>query len=238
MQWASAAATHRGNRRSRNEDAVFCSSARGLWAVADGMGGHNAGEYASEKIAQCLDSVDLTDDLSQCVDQIEDSLLDVNDHLRQHAQTECGGNTVGSTVVVVVNRGDVGVVLWAGDSRLYRLRDRHMQLITRDHNPIADLLDSGGVTEDQAIHADTHVITRAVGGQLDLHLDVGIFDIAPGDTLLLCSDGLYRELSTAEITDALTLEVDDAVETMLEGVLAREARDNVSVVVTRAGEDA
>ena len=231
MQWASAAATHRGNRRSRNEDAVFCSSARGLWAVADGMGGHNAGEYASEKIAQCLDSVDLTDDLSQCVDQIEDSLLDVNDHLRQHAQTECGGNTVGSTVVVVVNRGDVGVVLWAGDSRLYRLRDRHMQLITRDHNPIADLL-------DQAIHADTHVITRAVGGQLDLHLDVGIFDIAPGDTLLLCSDGLYRELSTAEITDALTLEVDDAVETMLEGVLAREARDNVSVVVTRAGEDA
>ena len=238
MQWASASATHRGNRRDQNEDAVFCSSARALWAVADGMGGHNAGEYASEKIAQCLDSLDLAEDLSLCVDRIEDSLLEVNDHLRQHAQQACGGNTVGSTVVVVVNRGDLGVVLWAGDSRLYRLRDRHMQLITGDHNPIADLLDSGAVTEDQAMHADTHVITRAVGGQLDLHLDVGIFDIAPGDTLLLCSDGLYRELSSQELSAALTLEVDDAVETMLDQVLAREARDNVSMVVTRAGAGA
>ena len=139
---------------------------------------------------------------------------------------------------MVVNRGDVGVVLWAGDSRLYRLRDRHVQLITRDHNPIADLLDTGGVTEDQAIHADTHIVTRAVGGQLDLHLDVGIFDVAPGDTLMLCSDGLYRELSTEQISQALCLEVDDAVDTMLDRVLAGEARDNVSVVVTRAGDSA
>ena len=198
------------------------------------MGGHNAGEYASEKIAQSLDTMELAEDLSERADLIEDSLMDVNDHLRKHAAAQCGGNTVGSTVVVVVNRGEVGVVLWAGDSRLYRLRDRHMQLITRDHNPIADLYDSGGVTEEQAIHADTHIVTRAVGGQLDLHLDVGVFDVMPGDTLLLCSDGLYRELSTEQISQALCLDVDEAVESMLDGVLAGEARDNVSVVVTRA----
>ena len=87
MQWSSAADTHPGNHRSRNEDAVFCSSGRGLWAVADGMGGHKAGDYASEAIAQTLSDLELTEDLSGCVDAIEDSLLEVNDHLRRHART-------------------------------------------------------------------------------------------------------------------------------------------------------
>ncbi|MEM7099390.1 MAG: protein phosphatase 2C domain-containing protein [Pseudomonadota bacterium] len=234
MEWESASITHEGNRRDHNEDAVFCSSARGLWAVADGMGGHNAGEYASERIAQCLDQVHLEADLSVCVDRIEDALIEVNTHLREHSMLECGGQTVGSTVVAVVTRGHLGVVLWAGDSRLYRQRGHSITLVTRDHNPIADLLDSGGVTEDQAIHGDTHIITRAVGGQLDLHLDVAVFDVAPGDTLLLCSDGLYRELSVDEIQACMAMEVDNAVEHLLQQVLEGEARDNVSAVLTRA----
>ena len=236
MQWSSASITHPGNRRSQNQDAVFASSARELWAVADGMGGHDAGEYASEQIAQSLAAVELDSDLGACVDRIEDSLLAVNDHLRQHAQLVCKGQTIGSTVVTVVTRGEVGVVLWAGDSRLYRLRGRQLQLITRDHNPVADLLDAGGVTEQEAINADTHIITRAVGGQVDLHLDVGVFDVAQGDTLLLCSDGLYRELSIQQMREALTQDPDVAVEDLLEQVLAGEARDNVSVVVARVGE--
>ena len=231
MLWASAADTHRGNHRAHNEDAILCCSARGLWAVADGMGGHNAGEYASEKIAQCLDQVRLEQDLGDCVDRIEDGLLEVNDHLRQHARTHCGGQTVGSTVVTLVARGNTAVVLWAGDSRLYRLRERHMQLITRDHNPVADLLDAGGVTEEQAINADTHIITRAIGGQGELHLDVAIFDVRAGDTLLLCSDGLYREVPNDVLVQALQRNVDGAVTTLLQHCLAGQARDNVSVVV-------
>ena len=82
MRWSSAADTHPGNHRARNEDAVFCSSASGLWAVADGMGGHKAGDYASEAIAQSLADVDLRGSISDCVDLIEDSLLEVNDRLR------------------------------------------------------------------------------------------------------------------------------------------------------------
>ncbi len=235
MHWNSAADTHPGNRRARNEDAVFCSSAQGLWAVADGMGGHKAGDYASETIAQSLADLELGGDLGECVDQIEDSLLEVNDHLRRHARLNCDGNTVGSTVVVLVNRGDVGVALWAGDSRLYRKRGRQLQQITRDHNPIVDQLDSGIISEEEALATDTNIITRAVGGQHDLHLDVALFDICPGDTMLLCSDGLYREVAAQDMFDALQQDVEQAVDSLMQDCLRGAARDNVSIVVARAG---
>jgi len=237
MRWSSAADTHPGNHRARNEDAVFCSSASGLWAVADGMGGHKAGDYASEAIAQSLADVDLRGSISDCVDLIEDSLLEVNDHLRRHARSECDGNTVGSTVVALISRGEVGIALWAGDSRLYRLRGRNIQQITRDHNPIADLLDSGAVTEEEALATDTHIITRAVGGQRDLHLDVAVFDVAPGDTMLLCTDGLYREVDGQQLFEALQLDVEEAVDSLMASCLEGEARDNVSLVITRAEQD-
>lgn len=234
MRWSSAADTHVGNFRNHNEDSVFASSANGLWLVADGMGGHNAGEYASEAIAQSLSEVTLTDSLADCVDAIEDRLLEVNDHLRAHARTFADGATVGSTVVVVVARGDVGVVMWAGDSRLYRLREQKFELLTRDHNPIGDLYEEGAVSESEMLSTDTNVITRAVGGQRDLHLDVAVFDVIPGDTFLLCSDGLYREIDPQGLTGALTLPVDEAVTTLMARCLSGAARDNVSLVVTRA----
>ncbi len=234
MHWTSAANTHIGNRRTHNEDTVFCSSQRELWAVADGMGGHNAGEYASEVIAQAFTDIDLGNDLSDCVDALEDCLLEVNDHLRWHARMHCDGQTVGSTVVTLVTRGDTGVALWAGDSRLYRLRGRKLRQITRDHNPISDLLDSGAVSEAEALAAETNVITRAIGGQCDLHLDVAVFDVQQGDTLLLCSDGLYRELNLQQLECALQQDVESAVNTLMRDCLLGEARDNVSIVVARA----
>ena len=235
MRWASASDTHTGNVRQRNEDAVLCSGDSGLWLVADGMGGHNAGEYASEVIAQTLSEVTLTNDLSDCVDAIEDRLLEANDHLRQHARMHCDGATVGSTVVVMVERADVGVVLWAGDSRLYLYRDGQLNVVTRDHNPIADHYDSGGVTEQEVLEADTNIVTRAVGGQRDLHLDVAAFPVHQGDVILLCSDGLYRDLSPSELSSALEKDVDLAVDELMSTCLSRSAKDNVSLVVARAG---
>lgn len=234
MQWNSAADTHVGNFRNHNEDSVFASSANGLWLVADGMGGHNAGEYASEAITQSLSEVTLTGSLADCVDAIEDRLLEVNDHLREHARSFANGATVGSTVVVVVARGNVGVVMWAGDSRLYRLRDDKIELLTRDHNPVADLYEQGAVSETEMLTTDTNVITRAVGGQRELHLDVAAFDVLPGDTFMLCSDGLYREIDAQGLSCALALPVDEAVSTLMSQCLSGAARDNVSIVVTRA----
>lgn len=232
--WLSAAHSHRGNRRQTNEDAVLCRPRDGLWAVADGMGGHQAGDVASQAVTAGLAAVTLSGLLSQRVDAVEDSLLAVNEDLRRHAAS-CGpGTTIGSTVVTLLVHGERAVVLWAGDSRLYRLRGGRLEQITRDHNPISDLLDSGAVSEQEALTADTNIITRAVGGQTRLCLDLAVFDVDPADTFLLCSDGLYRELSTACLTDVLAGATLDAVaNALLERTLAGEAGDNVSLVVAR-----
>ncbi|MEM7003672.1 MAG: protein phosphatase 2C domain-containing protein [Pseudomonadota bacterium] len=233
--WQCAQDTHRGNLRQKNEDAVYSSAANGIWLVADGMGGHNAGEYASESIARSLAEVTLHHRLTDCVDAVEDRLLEVNDHLRQHARLHCDGQTVGSTVVVLIVRDGVGVVLWAGDSRLYRSRQGRLELLTRDHNPVADLYEIGGVSEAEMLATDTNVITRAVGGQTELHLDIAAFDIEPGDTMMLCSDGLYREVDHQDLCAAMQEDVDRCVTQLMRKCLRGAARDNVSLVVARAG---
>ncbi len=234
MRWLSAAQSHCGNVRSHNEDAVFAAADSGLWVVADGMGGHNAGEYASDAITRSLAEVTLTNDLAACIDAIEDRLLEVNDHLRQHARAECNGGTVGSTVVVLIERDGLAAVLWAGDSRLYRMRNDSVELITRDHSPVGDLYDSGGITAEELLANDTNVVTRAVGGQRELHLDVAVFDVEAEDTLLLCSDGLYREVEVPLMQEAMSMEVNSAVDLLMGEVLAGTAKDNVSLVVARA----
>lgn len=237
LTWNSAQATHIGNRRKVNEDAVLSRDDINLWAVADGMGGHKAGDRASREIIEALERVRKMNDLPAMVDQIEDALVSVNDALRVAARTEFRGQTIGSTVVALVSRNAVGVVLWAGDSRLYRLRGGDVELITRDHNPVCDLLDIGGVTEAQALAVDTNVVTRAVGGHRDLHLDVVVFDIMEGDSYLLCTDGLYREIPPNDFADSLASDhLDAAADALLEDVLAGDASDNVSFVILRVDD--
>ena len=233
-RWLCAADTHPGARRKTNEDAVLACPDLSLWAVADGMGGHAAGDVASQSIAAALATVTPRASLAEMVDQVDDVLCGVNFHLRDHAMSHCHGRTVGSTVVTMLARDRVGVVLWAGDSRLYRFRDRVLEQITRDHNPIGDLLDEGVITEKTAGARETNIVTRAVGGHVQLFLDVAVFDIRRGDTFLLCTDGLYRELEHHEIGTALRAgSVLQCAEQLMAQGLARGARDNISVVVSR-----
>ncbi len=235
LEWHSAGETHTGKHRECNEDALLQRPEVGLWAVADGMGGHDAGEVASQAIANELESLGLSGTLSQCVDALEDRLVEVNDWLRMHARTQFKGGTVGSTVVTMLSRGRTGVALWAGDSRLYRLREGRLEQITRDHNPISDLLDVGAVSEADAMSADTNIITRAVGGQPELHLDLAVFEVFPNDTYLLCSDGLYREVTFAALCEELSRgTVADSVEALLAQCLTGAARDNITLIVARA----
>jgi serine/threonine protein phosphatase PrpC len=233
-QWLSAATTHAGLRRRTNEDALLSTPEAGLWVVADGMGGHDAGDFAATSITEALERVSRRADLVARVDQVEDLLCAVNACLRHHAVTHCEGRTVGSTVVAFLSEGDVGVVLWAGDSRLYRLRADEFVQITRDHNPVAELLDDGFITEQTALERETNIITRAVGGDVQLNLDVAVFDVRARDVFLLCSDGLYRELSDEEIGSLLEGECPETIaQRLVDACLDRGARDNVSVVVSQ-----
>ncbi len=235
VRWACASHTHAGKKRGANEDALLCLAERGLWAVADGMGGHAAGDRASQAVVTALAQLRPRTTLADSVDQVDDLLALVNAELRAQAKDGFEGRTPGSTVVAMLAREQAGVALWAGDSRLYRLRGSALAQITRDHNPLADLLEDGLISEQAALTADTNVITRAVGAQPVLHLDLVLFDIAPWDTFLLCSDGLYRELDHAALASALAADdVEQAADRLLREALEQGARDNVSLVVARA----
>lgn len=236
--WIAASRTHRGNYRRCNEDAVMACSKEAIWAVADGMGGHSAGDVASQSIAEALfpETSELADShtLADRVDWIEDRLMTVDQQLHERARAMGPGTVIGSTVVSLTIEGATGVALWAGDSRLYRLREGEMQVVTRDHNPVTDLLDTGGVTEEQALATDTNVITRAVGGQRPLELDVAVFDVGPTDTLLLCTDGLYREVQDWELAQILGQgDLESAANQLVELALSRPARDNLSLLALR-----
>jgi len=234
LVWRSAEETHCGKRRKNNQDAVLSRPDVRLWAVADGMGGHAAGEVASQAVADALNELSLSGLLAEDVDAVEDALVTVNDELRVLARTQGLGGTIGTTVVALLAASRVGVALWAGDSRLYRLRGCKLEQVTRDHNPVSDLLESGTVSEADALAAETNIITRAVGGQADLFLDIAVFDVDPNDTYLLCSDGLYRELETTELVDELQHKaLGDIVDRLLRKCLEGDARDNVSIVVAR-----
>ncbi len=237
LGWVAASRTHKGNHRQCNEDAVMTCSKESIWAVADGMGGHSAGDIASQIIVDVLDPRNLDSPvraLADRVDWMEDQLLLAASELQERAERMGPGTVIGSTVVSLTIEGSTGVVLWAGDSRLYRLRCGQLQIVTRDHNPIADLLDSGAVTEAEALAADTNVITRAVGGQRQLELDVAVFDVKPSDTLLLCTDGLYRELKDWELTEILSQDdLEVAASQLVDLTLTRPARDNLSLLAVR-----
>ena len=233
--WLSSAATHCGAVRNMNEDAFLNRNNDGLWAVADGMGGHEAGEVASEMIANSLGSANLEQPLADVVDSLEDTLLEVHHKIRAYARTHCEGRTMGSTMVSMFVRKSVGVCLWAGDSRLYRFRNNCLECISEDHSQVNEMLSRGMITEEEAKnHPASNVITRAVGASETLYVDVTLFQLQPGDLYLLCSDGLYGAITEEEIAGYLNgASVEAVTEKLIESSLEAGARDNVTVIAVQ-----
>ena len=233
--WLSSAATHCGAVRNMNEDAFLNRNNEGLWVVADGMGGHEAGEVASEMITASLGRLDVNQPLSDVVDTIEDTLLEVHHKIRTYSRTHCEGRTMGSTVVSFFVRENVGVCLWAGDSRLYRYRNQTLEQVSDDHSQVNEMLSRGMISEQEAVnHPASNVITRAVGANETLYVDATVVELQKDDIYLLCSDGLYGALSEAEIS--LLLQSGDgekATQSLIDQALQAGARDNVTVVAVK-----
>lgn len=236
--WPSSAKTHRGNVRIINEDAVLCRPELGIWAVADGMGGHEAGDVASQMVVDSLAELAWLGKqrFSDKVDAVEDCLLLANSRMCSLSKELHQGKTMGSTAVTLLIDDSLGCCLWAGDSRLYRVRDGVIQQMSEDHSQVAELLAAGQITEAQAlVHPHRNVITRAIGASEHLSVDVAVFAILPGDIFLLCSDGLSNELSSERMLSYLQkCSLPAGVEQMVAHCLEGDARDNLSVVVAQA----
>ncbi len=238
--WHSHGITHRGYVRRVNEDSYLNLPEQGIWVVADGMGGHDAGDVASRRIVESLESIQADKPLAQRVDEIEDRIDAVNDELNALAREGQGDGTIGSTVVALVVEDHVGVFLWAGDSRLYRLRNGHLSQITTDHSQVEYYISQGLLTREQAEnHPEGHIITRAVGSHDDLQLDADLLELRPNDRLLLCTDGLMRHINATEIEQMLAQGgPEECALEFIDLTLQRGAKDNVTVIVLDVPEDA
>ena len=236
LRWTSAARTDVGLVRSRNEDAWLAQPGRGLWAVADGMGGHAFGDVASNKVTESLASVAAPQDMAQFVAAASDCIARVNHELRAEAAARSVA-VMGSTVVILLACGPELACLWAGDSRIYLYRQGRLQQLTRDHSQ-AEQLRSGGIAADGAVPAPgANLITRAVGAADALELALATLEARDGDMFLLCSDGLSNAVDEPAIVEALASgDCARAAQALLEQALANGGRDNVTVVVVRADD--
>lgn len=204
-----------------------------LWAVADGMGGYEAGNIASDMIISSLKKLKLGGSLNETVNRVEDSLIEVNNLILAYADILLDGRILGSTVVTLIIKGRVGICMWAGDSRLYRYRNRQLEQLTRDHSYVANQVMQGQITAKEAgDHPDSNIITRAVGADSEIYIDINAFSVQLGDIFLLCSDGLYNKVSNNEIAKTLaSLSIKQAVNELVLKALDNGADDNVSVVL-------
>lgn len=233
--YRSTALTHVGRVRPGNEDSYLDRPEAGLWAVADGMGGHEAGEIASGLLVDALARVDARTSGYAFLDGIHAAVQQVNLDLRTRAAALRPGAVIGSTVVVLLASEGHYACLWAGDSRAYRLRDSKLEQVTHDHSVVQDLIDSGALSAAEARTSKTqNVITRAVGVAQGLSLDMRQGAIEPDDLFLLCSDGLTGMVSDDEIRRfLLDLPLAEAAQAMLDLALDRGGRDNITLVLVR-----
>ncbi len=229
----SIARSHVGSVRELNEDNFLDSGETGLWCVADGMGGHAAGEVASSLIIEHLRAFTNPFGFTSPVRAVESRLHEVNDQLLQQAAALQPGQIIGSTAVVLSIIGMRYTALWAGDSRLYLHRKGQLKQLTRDHSVVQEMVEAGALTRTEARHhRSANIITRAIGVARDFKLDRLEGSVQGGDLFLLCSDGLVAMLEDAEIADILSNHAPEAAaDRLLATALERTARDNITLIL-------
>nr|WP_128564970.1 protein phosphatase 2C domain-containing protein [Methylobacterium crusticola] len=244
-------ASHTGRVRALNEDCFLVAPESGIFAVADGMGGHAAGEVASGAVVQALATIRPAASAGDLLERMKVGIAEANDEIRKVA--EARGAIVGTTVVVLLVFAPHFACLWSGDSRIYRVRAGRIAQISRDHTEIQSLVERGVLTPEEAqAWPGRNAVTRAIGvqEQPEVELDHGLLE--PDDLFILCSDGLTRHVEDGEILAACggsaarggTLpapagrpparpSAQGVCDALLALTLDRGARDNVTVVAVR-----
>lgn len=230
----SGAATDVGKVRAQNEDSYLVLVESGVWAVADGMGGHEAGQLASATVVDALQTIVDAHSITELLSRCRERLNSANRRLLQISDAQ-GGIVIGATVATLLACQGYYACVWSGDSRIYLVRGGKLSQISRDHTEVAELVAEGVLSEEEAQSwPRRNVITRAVGVHEDLEVDVAQGVLEKGDTFVICSDGLTSHVSDAEILEAvLTNAPQSACDALVALTMDRGASDNVTVVMAR-----
>lgn len=237
LHWTSASRSHPGRVREVNEDAWLEQPQSGLWAVADGMGGHALGEFASRLAVRSLADLPAPESLPQHLDAVEACLHDANRRLRAEALRR-DVPIIGTTIAALLAAGRRAACVWAGDSRIYLYRGGRLHQLTRDHSQLqeARMLAAAGA-DDTLERPPANVITRALGAADQLELEGVSLDVQDDDFFLLCSDGLSNEVDEASIAQALLPgHCRLAADGLIDLALARGGHDNITVMVVRVDD--
>jgi len=226
--------THTGKVRERNEDSCLVRSDTGLWAVADGMGGHEAGHLASRILVEALDAIGHPEAAIDLLEQCKAQIFRANQQIIDLSRARSGA-TIGTTAAVLLARDKHYACIWAGDSRVYLITRGAINRLSCDHTEVEELVAAGALSREDAESWPNNVITRAVGVAEDLELEIVTGSIEPGDVFVICSDGLTKHLCDDEIRRyAGDRNARAACEMLLELALERGGSDNVTVIVVRS----
>ena len=230
------ARTHEGCVRTHNEDSYVARDEGGLWAVADGMGGHEGGEWASGRIVRELGRIDLALGYEDTCEEAAQAVTAANRQILAEGRER--GKSMGSTLVMLVIEGNRYAVLWAGDSRAYLMRGGRLERLSRDHTQVQEMVTRGLMTAEQAQgHPMGHVLSRAVGVQTEVAIDRVEGEVQPGDIFLLCSDGLHGVVGEEAIGARFARAApDQALDELIDLTLEKGAPDNVTGIAIWVSE--
>ncbi|MGB5556680.1 MAG: protein phosphatase 2C domain-containing protein [Paracoccaceae bacterium] len=226
------ATTHIGKVRKVNEDSILTMPEHGIWVVSDGMGGHEAGDYASRAVVDAIAMIEPDLEPPEMIRSLRAAIQRAHDVIVAEA-TDRGGGTIGATVVTLTLTNGHFAAFWAGDSRLYRLRAGKIEMLTTDHSFVAEFVVSGQMSWDEAeLHPHSNAITRAVGVGEHLELDKVRGEAMSGDRFLLCSDGLTKYATFDVLKNAMTgAAIETVVDKLLQIALDGGGADNISIIV-------
>ena len=232
--------THVGLQRAANEDSILLMPGVGLFAVADGMGGHRGGRVASQMVTGELTRIATEIGRSLDGEELAEALVDINRKVHQTGQESAELFNMGSTCVAISVMGGRVHLAHLGDSRAYLIRDGAIEQLTSDHRVIQPMLDRGEISEDEArTHPMRNVLTRSVGVEADVAVTRAEMAIEPGDRIVLCSDGLSDLVSPGQLLEVAGQheEIEDLVTALIDAANAAGGHDNISVVVVEIGSE-
>ena len=223
--------THIGNVRASNQDSVLNEESSRLYGVADGMGGHNGGDIASQMAVLMLPRI--LESMMPSEENLHDGFQQVNALIFEEQKKDAVLSGMGTTLTVLWEKENSIVLGHIGDSRAYRMRKGKIEQLSTDHSVVGEMVREGLITEEQALqHPYRNVITQAVGTSESLTPDIKTIEKQKGDKYVLCSDGLYEYVSKEEMCDLLMrFSPEDAAEQMIEKALEEGGRDNVTVLI-------